>query len=39
MIIPYLSSITNDHKIRKILKVHSTNEVTDYETQFGEWKI
>ena len=36
---PYLSDITNDHKISKILKLHSVNEVIDYETQFGEWKI
>ena len=39
MIRPYLSDIINDHKIPKILKVHSSNEVIDYETQFGEWKI
>ena len=39
MIIPYLSIITNDHKIPKILKVYSGNEAIDYETQFGEWKI
>ena len=38
MIRPNLSVITNDHKISKILKIHSGNEVTDYETQFGEWK-
>ena len=36
MIRPYLSDIINDHKI---LKVHSSNEVLDYENQFGEWKI
>ena len=39
MIIPYLSNITNDHKISKILKVYAGNEVIDYKTQFGEWKI
>ena len=39
MIRPYLSDIINDHKISKILKIHSSNEVIDYETQFGEWKI
>ena len=33
MIRPYLSNIINDHKI------HSGNEVIDYETQFEEWKI
>ena len=39
MIRPYLSGIINDHKIPKILKVYSSNEVVDYENQFGEWKI
>ena len=39
MIRPYLRDIINDHKIPKILRVHSSNEVNDYETQFGEWKI
>ena len=39
MIRPYLSGTINDHKIPKILKVYSGNEVIDYETQFGEWKI
>ena len=39
MIRPYLIDIINDHKIPKILKVHSSNEVFDYKTQFGEWKI
>ena len=38
MIRPYLSDI-NDYKTFKKLKVHSSNEVSDYETQFGEWKI
>ena len=39
MIRPYLSNIINDHKTPKILKVHSSNEVVDYKTKFGEWKI
>ena len=39
MIRPYLRDIIMDHKIPKILRVHSSNEVTDNETQFGEWKI
>ena len=39
MIRPYLSNIINDHETPKNLKVHSSNEVFDYETQFGEWKI
>ena len=39
MIRPYLSDIINDYKTFKNLKVHSSNEVFDYETQFGEWKI
>ena len=39
MIRPYLSDIINDHETRKNLSVHSSNEVIDYETQFGEWKI
>ena len=39
MIRPYLSDVINDDKIPKNLKVHSSNEVFDYETQFGEWKI
>ena len=39
MIKPYLNDIINDHKIPKNLRVHSSYEVTDYETQFGEWKI
>ena len=39
MIRPYLSDIINDSKIPKILEVYSSNEVFDYETQFGEWKI
>ena len=39
MIRLYLSYIINDHKIPKKIKVHSSTEVFDYETQFGEWKI
>ena len=39
MIRPYLSDIVNDHKTPKNLKVHLSNEVFDYETQYGEWKI
>ena len=39
MIRPYLSDIINDHKTPKKLRVHSSNEVFDYETQYGEWKI
>ena len=29
----------NDQKAPMILKVHSHDEVSNYETQFGEWKI
>ena len=40
MIRPYLSDIINDHKTPEKLRVHSHNELTDYETyQYGEWKI
>ena len=39
MIRPYLSDIINDHKTPKKLRVHSSNEVFEYETQYGEWKI
>ena len=38
MIRPYLSDIINNQKTVKNLRVHSSNEVIDYETQFGEWK-
>ena len=38
MIRPYLRD-NKCHKIPKILRVHSSNEVIDYKTQFGEWKI
>ena len=36
---PYLSHIINDHKTLKNLRVHSSNEVIDYKTQYGEWGI
>ena len=39
MIRSYLRDIINDHKTLKILVVHSSNKVIDYETQFGEWNI
>ena len=39
MIRPYLSDIINGHKTPKTLRVHSSNEVIDYETRYGEWKI
>ena len=39
MIRPYLSDMTNDHKTPMDLKVQSRNEVIDYETQLGEWKM
>ena len=39
MIGPYLRDIVNDCKIPEILRVHSSNELIDYKTQFGEWKI
>ena len=39
MIRPYLSDIINEHKTPRKLRVHSGNEVIDYETQFGEWKV
>ena len=29
----------NDQKAPMILKVHSHDKVSNYETQFGEWKI
>ena len=38
MITPYLSDVTNNDKTSKDLRVHSGNEVIDYEIQFGEWK-
>ena len=39
MIRPYLSDTINDYKAFKRLKDHSSIEVFDYGTQFGEWKI
>ena len=39
MIRPYLSDIINDNKTSKVLKAYSVNEVIDYETTLGEWKI
>ena len=39
MIKLYLSDMINNHKNPKNLRVHSSNEVIDYETQFGERKI
>ena len=39
MIRLYLRDIINDRKTSKKLRVHSSNEVIDYETQFEEWKI
>ena len=36
MIKPYLRNMINDHKVPMKLKVHSRDEVIDYETQFGE---
>ena len=35
MIKPYLSDIINNYETLKNLKVHSSNEVFDYEIQFG----
>ena len=37
MIIPYLRDIINYHEAHGKLKIHSSNEVIDYETE-GEWK-
>ena len=39
MIRPYLHDMINDDKTPKTLKFNSSNEVFDYETQYGEWKI
>ena len=39
MIRAHISDIINDHKIPKKLRVNSNNEVIDYETKYGEWKI
>ena len=38
MIRPYLSNIINDHKTPKNLRVHSRNEVTDYELNMDNRK-
>ena len=37
MIRPNLSDMINNHKTSKNLRVHSSNEVIDYETQF--WRM
>ena len=39
MIRSYLNDIINHYKAFKNLKVHSGNGISDYETQFGEWKV
>ena len=39
MIKPYFSDMINNHKTPKNVRFHPSNEVIDYETQFGEWKI
>ena len=39
MIRPYLSDVINDHKTPKKLRVHSSNEVFDCETQYGDWEM
>ena len=39
MIRPYLSDIIKDHKTPKKLRVHSSNEVIDYETQYEDQEI
>ena len=39
MIRPFLRDMINNHKAPMELRVRSGNEVIDYETQFGEWKI
>ena len=36
MIRLYLSDTINDHKTPKNLRVDSSNEVIDYETQYGK---
>ena len=38
MIRQYLSDIINNHKTPKKLRVHSSNELFDYKTQYGELK-
>ena len=39
MIRLFLRNATNGHKTPKNLRDRSSNEVSDYETQYGEWKI
>ena len=39
LIRPYLGDTINNHKTPKNLRTPSSNEVIDYETQFGEWEI
>ena len=39
MITPYLGDVINEHKTQEVWKVHSANNVIDYETTLGEWKI
>ena len=36
---PYLSDMINTHKTHMNLRVHSRDELLNYKTQFGEWKI
>ena len=38
MIRPNLRDIINDHKTPKNVRVHLSNKIIDYETQFGDWK-
>ena len=39
MIRSYLRDMINDDKTPMKLKVHSSDKIFDYESQFGEWKI
>ena len=39
MIRPYLSDTINDHKTPRKLKVHSSNEVFDYELNLENGKF
>ena len=39
MIRLFLRDVINGHKTPENLRAHSSNEVIDYETQYGEWKI
>ena len=36
MITPYLGDVINEHKAQEVWKVHSANNVIDYETTLGE---